>query len=691
MISTFWNAEPVWLLDLQPSYDAPIAADVSLIATTDAGLTNREARRGFGLTPRFRTKFKILAQGADARRLQGALRTYQNEPVFLPLWPAAVAWSGYGARLIGGGINLVFKDDWSQWALFAPGWEPLWPAAGDTVVPVLQGRLEVRTVTWLGPELAEFAVDHSEASPAAAAITVAAVGWTNGPLPSVAWGAAPYMYPFEVDFAGNVGQENLITILREEVGFTRLPAETLYPQAVARRDQGSHFMQSQTEWASMLRFFIEHGSGKAFWSGDWVSAADLTVDVNAADLVLQVSDVQGLLGGDWLALLGTAGGPGGVTATARIASLPDATHIDLTGAGLTAPGGGPAPAVMKAVETLVSHLVLARFDVPKITLQWHSNDYAECLLKLHELPAEYVPAGDETLGTTIGILPARCYLYEFSRVLGGVTYTDRWTNFENDLIFGGNNYTCRRIAHGDIRFTLQADQTQVDVKSDLVAGSALVLLATLQMEAPLMLVIRSADTDGVNATNGVVLFFGEVEMASVVGNRITGRASCAGARFDRKVPRFVLQTGCNYALFGAGCTLLTANWRFTAQVQNPGAPGYPYAFVLNSLARSVGAAPAYTQDWFAGGWIEFGAGLTYQRRGILLSTVPAAGVLTVTLDRDPAPFPSIGNAVVLFPGCDGLFGTCIAKFNNELNFGGHPFLPASNPSLIQQQVNGGKK
>ena len=187
------------------------------------------------------------------------------------------------------------------------------------------------------------------------------------------------------------------------------------------------------------------------------------------------------------------------------------------------------------------------------------------------------------------------------------------------------------------------------------------------------------------------------------GSRIRAQCVSAGLLFDRKIPRFLLQQRCNYSLFAAGCTLLQSNWKFTATVSNPGTVGYPFTFELSSLARVTGSTPTYFTDWFAGGWIEFGTGANTQRRPILRSTNPVAGVLTVTISRDPVPFPSIGNTVVLYPGCDGRKESCHAyngttnpqgKFDNFSNFGGHPFVPPGNPSLMKISsdiVGAGKK
>ena len=78
---------------------------------------------------------------------------------------------------------------------------------------------------------------------------------------------------------------------------------------------------------------------------------------------------------------------------------------------------------------------------------------------------------------------------------------------------------------------------------------------------------------------------------------------------------------------------------------------------------------------------------------IVRSSAVSGGAVTVTLSRDPSPFPEVGLAVALWPGCDGIASTCQAKFGNWLNFGGHPYRPVANPSLVKVSgaLTGGKK
>lgn len=208
--------------------------------------------------------------------------------------------------------------------------------------------------------------------------------------------------------------------------------------------------------------------------------------------------------------------------------------------------------------------------------------------------------------------------------------------------------------------------------------------------------------DGPTVLANDIVFTGEVIRAQVRGRIITARGQAGGSIFDRQVPRFRLQTGCNHTLFDVGCGLSKAAWRFTANMGDAGTPGFPFEFDLSDLQRVSGPTPTYFAHWFAGGWIEFGSGTSWCRRPILRSTTVTSGALTITLSRDPTPYPENGDPVILYPGCDGRFETCGVyhastnpggKYDNRVNFGGHPYMPKANPSLVKvsEAVAGGKK
>ena len=215
-------------------------------------------------------------------------------------------------------------------------------------------------------------------------------------------------------------------------------------------------------------------------------------------------------------------------------------------------------------------------------------------------------------------------------------------------------------------------------------------------------VIQVEGASAIVVLTNEVVFYGEIVRASIRGRRVSARCQSGGSIFERQVPRYRLQPGCNHTLFDVGCGLAKSDWKFTATVSGPGTVGYPFEFALSGLARVSGPTPTFAEHWFAGGWAEFGTGPEWCRRAILCSSAVAGGAVTITLSKDPAPFPEAGDPVTLYPGCDGRWESCgpyhatdnpAGKFDNRLNFGGHPFMPIANPSLVKVStaVAGGKK
>jgi hypothetical protein len=162
--------------------------------------------------------------------------------------------------------------------------------------------------------------------------------------------------------------------------------------------------------------------------------------------------------------------------------------------------------------------------------------------------------------------------------------------------------------------------------------------------------------------------------------------------------------------------MLKANWKFTAIVAGPVSAAFPFQLYLTTMA-GIGANAAAAlaagrifDNWFSNGWIEWGAGAAIQRRMIVASDGVSDLATILTLHRYFKGVPNIGDVVTLYPGCDGLFTTCLAfdadtnptgKFNNstdgtpgQSNFGGDPFTPITNPSLTsltQIGAQGSKK
>ena len=155
---TFGGRE-VALLSEAPDWKDSFDAEFSLLATQEQSLSGRESRRAMSVELRTKMGFSVTVADAEARGLSSGLKQYQNQLLGVPFWPGLAQWSDRAARKISGGVNLVYKEDWSQWELYFDGAEPVWPAIDDVVVPVLFGRMEQRRLRWPSPSAAVRSTD----------------------------------------------------------------------------------------------------------------------------------------------------------------------------------------------------------------------------------------------------------------------------------------------------------------------------------------------------------------------------------------------------------------------------------------------------------------------------------------------------------------------------------------------------
>jgi uncharacterized phage protein (TIGR02218 family) len=98
-----------------------------------------------------------------------------------------------------------------------------------------------------------------------------------------------------------------------------------------------------------------------------------------------------------------------------------------------------------------------------------------------------------------------------------------------------------------------------------------------------------------------------------------------------------------------------------------------------SAANSTLTSPALVQaaGYFNYGLIEFTTGANDGYRMEVQTYTP--GVLNLFA---PMPYPvAVGDAFTLSPGCDRYLSTCIARFNNAVNFRGEPHLPGQDKLL----------
>lgn len=540
-----------------------------------------------------------------------------------------------------------------------------------------------------------------------------------GPKPT-GYITAPPLLPFLPDREG-AEEETSVQVKRDQIGFTREQQDTFYPQSAERFAKFNFTLNAagpaeagtpNTGPAQMMEFFLAVAApGASFWCPSSLQCLMLSADALATDTVLNVADTSAVANGDCIYIFVSS------TGYARTITALDPVHNTVA---IDSALGVAAP----AFQTTIFPLILARLEKPVLKMTWLKPGLATVQLQLNEVPAEQLIPGDETLGTTIGNLPQRVVLFQFTRDLGnGTVLNYYYTSFEQDIQWNGQTWLHGPFECGDITQTLNLQDDNVTITSYLFAGNPLIADLTKQAEAPLTVTILFADYDG-NVNNAVTMFTGDAGAPARDGNKITMKCKMGPALLGSQLPIFLRGVQCSHLrgsnasglnLISAGCTgpdsiMLKANWLATASVASPLSAGFPSTLNLLELtgvganiAAALGTSGAVFANFFANGFVEWGAGASIQRRAIIGSTVPAGGTISLTLHRYFNGVPNIGDSVNVYPGCDGLYTTCQAynnatnptgKFNNYQNFGGQPFTPVTNPSmagLTQLGVQGTKK
>jgi uncharacterized phage protein (TIGR02218 family) len=155
---------------------------------------------------------------------------------------------------------------------------------------------------------------------------------------------------------------------------------------------------------------------------------------------------------------------------------------------------------------------------------------------------------------------------------------------------------------------------------------------------------------------------GEVAAISVSGRVAKFRVpSVLAGKMKSSVPGTFYQSQCNHCLYSSRCGISSEAYKLRTTVLNISSNGASLV-----LASSGGAS----QNWFKAG--EIIRASDGERRMVVYQS-------GASIDLN-YPFPNIkiGDTVDIYAGCDHTVGDCRDKFNNIINFGGHPFIPSSN-------------
>ena len=687
MIPVTFNGAPAYLLHHEPDWRARVSLKAAVPTNLRRSLTGREARRPLAAAPRCSLSWTALLDRAGLTALRNALQDLGEQPILCPAWPFATAPESAGA--VTGALVVGWMEGWTDYEFGATLTDlEEW----DYVAPLLVGRLEqFPPPANVSPLYAEVPFDFVEDASALYALTPAAVAWANGPALGDA--TTPPVFPFPLTWNAPIASGGAETeIERQPLGKSRATAATWYPQSPERLLAADLLLTSGGDIATLLRWLLDQrGSAGAGYVTEAATFATLRAAAPAGQAELQPDVDADAWGENRLAELSH----GEARALVRAATV-DYQSATLTEALARA---WPAGAALRLA-------LLARLAKDELQLEFTTPDVATCRLAWRELPAEYTPATGETRGTTLGALPAKAWLYTVTLDWNGATETHRWTSYERDLTASGQAYYARPCEHGELRQSLALDRDEITLKLRWWAGCPFRQFLPNALDAKVTLAIHEADVAGDTASNLVQWFGGEITGLSADGPMLTLSAAGANALFDRKVPRLLLQTTCNHALFDAGCGLSRAAWEFTADVVSASGA----TLVLENFARTGDLPDGFGfAHWFALGYVEATIDGRPVRRIIFDSTALAAGRITLTLASAFETAPEVSASVKLWPGCDGRKQTCDeynvmlypeevlnteGKFANYARFGGFPYIPTTSPQFQPLKTSasiGGKK
>lgn len=320
-------------------------------------------------------------------------------------------------------------------------------------------------------------------------------------------------------------------------------------------------------------------------------------------------------------------------------------------------------------------LHLCRFAEEEVTISFEGEGRGALRVAARELPLEVG-------GSELGLRPA--LLYRFKRTVAGTTTVWRFTSLDVAVVVPGDGtYAPAPVEHGEIEQSLDGE-SQAEISTWRFEGSPLLAWDPMPPPWSLGVEIRELMLSGPDATIRT-LFAGRVGEVRLEGKKITAKLATRLDALGANVPWPRVQKRCNKRVYGPGCKAVRSAFERDGTVVATDTLGHV-------LRVSIPGTESLATDWWLHGLIVSGD----EEQTI----VACARVTGETIQWDVrllAPFrqlPAAAAAVALSPGCALTPEHCgPAKFNNYINFGGHPKIDGnlSLKAMDVQAASGGKK
>jgi hypothetical protein len=247
-------------------------------------------------------------------------------------------------------------------------------------------------------------------------------------------------------------------------------------------------------------------------------------------------------------------------------------------------------------------------------------------------------------------------LYKFEGTYADFFYTSGPKKVRYPDVVGGDIYFPIAMRRSEIKCGTQ-DDDGLDITIELAVSNAIVQIYAFQNSPPQLdlTIYRFHEIADVKT-----YWTGPINDIQVSNGIATIRSpSTLGAALSANLPNVYYQSPCNHVLFDARCKMKEADWTKSATVTAIAGR----VVTVNSVGTLNGK--------LVGGELRVASG---ERRMI---TAQNAGEIIVNF---PFSQIAINDLVSVTAGCDLDYkGDCKLIFNNNKNFGGFPFIPASNP------------
>src|SRR5262245_9645974 len=235
------------------------------------------------------------------------------------------------------------------------------------------------------------------------------------------------------------------------------------------------------------------------------------------------------------------------------------------------------------------------------------------------------------------------------------TETLRFAMNDQDVVFGGESYTAWEVEMGATQQTGKFESQPISLQ--VATDNAIVRRFAASAPAiPYWLSVNRFHRDDPD-DEPYTIWHGQVAGVKVNRGRAEIAVEPAVAVFGRLALRRLYQQTCNHVLYDVGCKVDIELFRHPATITS-----------VNGLTVQSTQFAEKPDGWFKTGFIETVAG---NRRMVVSHTTNTVTILTPFSADDLA----VGDSVDIFAGCLHDFATCIAKFGNEVNYGGFPYGP----------------